>query len=174
MKILIVVDMQHDFIDGALGSPEARSIVDAVIYKIDKRISEGYKVIYTKDTHYTDYLETQEGRHLPVAHCIKDTPGWNIPEKLWREGAVVIEKNGFGSWKLAETLAKEKDIESIELIGLCTDICVINNALLLKARIPEVPVYVDASCCAGVTKESHHNALNAMKQCQINIINEQQ
>ena len=128
MKILIVVDMQHDFIDGALGSPEARSIVDAVIYKIDKRISEGYKVIYTKDTHYTDYLETQEGRHLPVAHCIKDTPGWNIPEKLWREGAVVIEKNGFGSWELAESLAKEKDIESIELIGVCTDICVISNA----------------------------------------------
>ena len=172
MKILIVVDMQHDFIDGALGSPEARSIVDAVIYKIDKRISEGYKVIYTKDTDYTDYLETQEGRHLPVAHCIKDTPGWNIPEKLWREGAVVIEKNGFGSWELAESLAKEKDIESIELIGVCTDICVISNALLLKARMPEVPVYVDASCCAGVTKESHHNALNAMKQCQINVINE--
>lgn len=174
MNILIVVDMQHDFIDGILGTPEARSIVDAVIYKIDKRISEGYKVIYTKDTHYANYLETQEGKYLPIAHCIKNTPGWDIPEKLQKKDCMVIEKNGFGSWKLAETLAKEKDIESIELIGLCTDICVINNALLLKARIPEVPIYVDASCCAGVTKESHYNALNAMKQCQINIINEQQ
>ncbi len=172
MRVLIVIDMQHDFIDGTLGTPEARSIVDAVIHKIDNRISEGYEVLYTKDTHYADYLETQEGRRLPVPHCVKGTYGWNIPEALWRENHAVIEKNGFGSWELAEMLAKEKGIESVELIGVCTDICVISNALLLKARMPEVPIYVDASCCAGVTKESHHNALNTMRQCQINVINE--
>lgn len=173
MKILIVVDMQHDFIDGTLGTPEARSIVEAVKHKIELRLSEGYKVIYTKDTHYANYLETQEGHYLPVSHCIKDTMGWEIPECLQKEGCMVIEKSGFGSWELAELLGKEiGNIESIELIGVCTDICVISNAILLKSRMPEVPICVDASCCAGVTKESHDNALHAMKQCQINIINE--
>lgn len=171
MKILIVIDMQNDFINGALGTHQAVSIVESVMHKIDSRLLENYKIIYTKDTHFSDYLTTQEGHYLPIIHCIKNTHGWEIPECLQRKGFPVIEKNSFGSWELAELIAKETDLESIELIGVCTDICVISNALLLKARLPEIPIYVDASCCAGVTPESHLNALHAMTCCQIEVIN---
>lgn len=172
MKTLIVVDMQRDFIDGALGTPEAVAIVPAVIRKIDSRLREGWQVIYTQDTHSEDYLHTQEGRHLPVAHCVKHTPGWEIPENLRREGCRVVEKPTFGSCELAEMLAAGPTPECVELVGLCTDICVISNALLLKARLPEVPLSVDASCCAGVTPESHRNALAALKMCQVEVTNE--
>ena len=172
MKFLIVVDMQNDFIDGALGTKEAVAIVPAVKRKIE---SFDGRVIFTRDTHNPDYLSTQEGANLPVAHCIKNTDGWQINadlEALRKENA--IDKPSFGSIELAqmlkETDGKEK-IESIELIGLCTDICVISNAMIIKAYLPETPISVDASCCAGVTPESHERALGAMAMCQIKIEN---
>lgn len=174
MRILVVVDMQNDFIDGALGTAEAVEIVPNVIGKI--KSFEG-RVLATRDTHAADYLTTQEGRKLPVEHCIRGTKGWEIrPEiqALIREAP--IDKVTFGSVELGQVLKayheQEQQIESITLIGLCTDICVISNAMLLKAVLPEVPVIVDASCCAGVTPQSHKQALEAMKVCQIEVINE--
>ena len=174
MKVLVVVDMQNDFIDGALGTPEARKIVPAVVEKIKGWTGEIYA---TMDTHQPDYLTTQEGRNLPVAHCIEGTAGWEIAPAI-REALTnmtCLTKPTFGSRSLAETLVivnQDQPIEEIVLIGLCTDICVISNAMVLKAFLPEVPITVDASCCAGVTPESHRNALSAMKMCQIGIYNE--
>lgn len=173
-KILIVVDMQNDFIDGALGTAEALAIVPRVCEKI--RTFDG-KVIFTRDTHEEDYLQTQEGRLLPVAHCIKGSCGWQIRKELeqLRTEAAIIDKPTFGSTALGELLENENladPIGEIVLTGLCTDICVISNALLIKAFLPEVPVTVDAACCAGVTPQSHKTALAAMKACQIQIINE--
>lgn len=171
--ILIVVDMQNDFIDGALGTPEAVTIVPKVAEKI--RGFSG-RVIFTRDTHEENYLDTQEGKKLPVKHCIRDTEGWQISPQLTEFcGEQPMDKGTFGSVELGSLLRtanQEDPIASITLIGLCTDICVISNALLIKAFLPEVPVVVDASCCAGVTPESHKNALNAMKTCQIEIVNE--
>ncbi len=173
MKILIVVDMQNDFIDQALGTKEAVGIVENVAKKI--RSFDG-KVIYTMDTHLENYPETQEGKNLPVAHCIKGSKGWELsPELPVGPDATIFEKPTFGSVELGRYLkkmAEETDIEAIEIIGLCTDICVISNALLIKAFLPEVKISVDASCCAGVTPESHKNALEAMKMCQIGVKNE--
>lgn len=179
MKVLVVIDMQNDFIDGSLGTPEAVRIVPRVAEKI--RSWDG-PVYATQDTHLSDYLETQEGRILPVSHCIRDTDGWRIAPTIH---AALTEradrpvrcftKSTFGSRELAEKLAeehRETPIETIELVGLCTDICVISNALVLKAFLPEVPISVDASCCAGVSPESHRNALEAMKMCQIGIHNQ--
>jgi len=173
MNFLIVVDMQNDFIDGALGTAEAVAIVPAVKSKIEN--FEG-RVLFTRDTHETDYLTTQEGRNLPVEHCVKGTDGWQIApvlEALRREEAV--DKPTFGSIALGQLLKAydtyEEKIESITLIGLCTDICVISNAMIIKVFLPEVPVIVDAACCAGVTPESHENALKAMSVCQIKIEN---
>lgn len=171
MKYLIVVDMQNDFIDGALGSSEAVAIVDNVADKINN--FDG-KVIYTRDTHSSDYMNTQEGHNLPVEHCIEGTKGWQIADKLTCGRDVeAINKVTFGSVALGEYLVKacEKEaIESITFVGVCTDICVISNALLVKAFLPEIPLYVDASCCAGVTPASHNTALEAMKACQITVI----
>lgn len=173
-KILLVIDMQNDFIDGALGTKEAVKIVPNVEAKIKNFTG---KVIFTRDTHFENYLETQEGRNLPVKHCIKDTKGWEIREELEalrKEKA--IDKLTFGSSELGAMLVKlneEEPVESIEIVGLCTDICVISNAMIAKAFLPEVPVSVDAACCAGVTPESHKNALNAMKVCQIRVDNEE-
>lgn len=171
--ILIVVDMQNDFIDGALGTSEALAIVPKAAEKI--RAFKG-RVLFTRDTHLENYMETQEGRRLPVPHCIKDTVGWLIrPELDALRKEEPVDKPTFGSKELAEELLRadsEEEIGSVTLIGLCTDICVISNALLVKAFLPEVPVTVDAACCAGVTPESHKNALSAMKMCQIEIINE--
>ena len=171
--ILIVVDMQNDFIDGALGTPEAVAIVPAAAEKI--RSFPG-TVLFTRDTHTPDYLNTQEGRNLPVVHCVRGTPGWELrPELQALCETEPIDKPTFGSAKLGELLLKmdrEDPIASVTLIGLCTDICVISNALLVKAFLPEVPVTVDAACCAGVTPESHRNALAAMKMCQIAVENE--
>ena len=172
MKVLAVVDMQRDFIDGALGTEEAAAIVPHVKEKIASYIEHGDAVVFTRDTHGDDYLETQEGRKLPVPHCIKGTPGWEIPEDIFREGSPVVDKPTFGSLQLADMLAKidgGNAPESIEVIGLCTDICVISNALLIKARLPETAISVDARCCAGVTPESHERALQAMGACQIDI-----
>lgn len=169
MKILAVIDMQNDFIDGALGTKEAVQIVEKVREKVDKAIACGDTVIYTRDTHSAEYLNTQEGQKLPVVHCVKGTKGWEISQKVYAEGCPVIDKPAFGSMELAEWAAGKENVEEIELIGLCTDICVISNAMILKAKLPEVPIYVDASCCAGVTPKSHENALEAMKMCQIGI-----
>ena len=168
MKILVVVDMQKDFIDGALGSAEALSIVPAV-----KALIQGFdgKVYFTRDTHFDNYMQTEEGKHLPVPHCVKDTEGWQIhPELDALRTTAPIDKLTFGSRELISLLANEQDVESITLCGLCTDICVISNALVIKAYYPEIPLYVVANACAGVTPESHQNALSAMKMCQIEII----
>ncbi|MBR6769069.1 MAG: cysteine hydrolase [Clostridia bacterium] len=171
-KILIVVDMQNDFIDGALGTPEAVAILPKVKNKIET--FDG-KVIFTRDTHTDDYMNTAEGKNLPVPHCIKDTHGWQIADALlpYTKDAIIIDKPTFGSIALAELLQKEDQNEAIDevtLIGLCTDICVISNAMLAKAALPEITVSVDASCCAGVTPESHDRALAAMQVCQIKIL----
>lgn len=172
-KILLVIDMQNDFIDGALGTPEAVAIVDKVEEKIK---SFPGRVIFTRDTHEENYMETQEGSNLPVPHCIRDSQGWQIREELEKlRTEPAVDKPTFGSRVLGELLLqldKEEKIESITLVGLCTDICVISNALLAKAFLPEVPITVDASCCAGVTPESHKTALSAMKMCQIRVENE--
>ena len=171
--VLIVVDMQNDFIDGALGTAEAVEIVPKVVEKV--KAFPG-TVIFTRDTHMEDYLSTQEGRKLPVTHCIKGTPGWQIRDELEAlRTNNAVDKPGFGSTALAHMLAsmdKAEGLSSVTLVGLCTDICVISNAMLIKAALPEVPVIVDAACCAGVTPASHKNALEAMKMCQIDVINE--
>ena len=169
MKLLVVIDMQNDFIDGALGTAEAVAIVDKVSEKIRTARAEGAEVWFTRDTHEAAYLRTQEGRNLPVEHCIRGTFGWEISSKLDVSDSPVIDKPTFGSMELAERAAALENLESVELVGLCTDICVISNAMLLKAKMPELPVRVDASCCAGVTPESHRNALAAMKMCQIAV-----
>lgn len=172
MKVLVVVDMQNDFIDGALGTPEAVEIVPRVVQKI--RDFDG-RVVATRDTHEEGYLETQEGKKLPVRHCIRGTNGWEIrPEIRELLTEAPIDKPTFGSVELGQKLKADQEsgdpVESITLVGLCTDICVISNALLLKAYLPEVPVIVDGSCCAGVTPDSHEQALGAMKMCQIEIV----
>ena len=169
---LVVIDMQNDFIDGALKNDAAISIVDNVAKKIATARIVGMPVIFTRDTHYENYMETVEGKHLPVPHCIKDTEGWQITSELEvLEGDKVIDKPTFGSLELAEYLAT-LDVDSIEIIGVCTDICVISNAMLIKAKMPEKEIFVDALCCAGVTPESHMNALKAMKMCHINVWND--
>jgi nicotinamidase-related amidase len=175
MKYLIMVDMQNDFIDGALGTAEAVGIVDQVVRKVQDAQLNGTKIIFTQDTHPLDYLETQEGRHLPVEHCIEGTDGWKIHDSLAKhaENSLVFTKDTFGSKQLAEYLLDshlKNPIDEIGLCGLCTDICVISNALLIKAFLPEVEIKVDAGCCAGVSPETHNSALAVMKACQIGII----
>ena len=168
MKILVVVDMQKDFVDGALGTNEAVAIVPAV-----KALIKGFdgQVYFTRDTHFENYMSTEEGKHLPVPHCIKGTDGWQIvPELDALRTTEAIDKLTFGSKELISLLATKQNVESITLCGLCTDICVISNALLIKAYYPEIPLYVVASACAGVTPESHQNALDAMKMCQIEVV----
>ncbi|MCD7732090.1 MAG: cysteine hydrolase [Oscillospiraceae bacterium] len=169
MNALIVIDMQNDFIDGALGTAEAVSIVPNVKKKVSEYLASGGTVIYTRDTHTEDYLSTQEGKNLPVVHCVRGTEGWEIADGVYAEGSTVVDKPSFGSTELPKVLAGIPNLESIELVGLCTDICVISNAMILKAAFPEVPITVDSSCCAGVSPESHENALKAMAVCQIKI-----
>ena len=169
MKILIVVDMQNDFIDGALGTKEAVAIVGNVKAKIEEYRQKGLPVIFTRDTHGEGYMTTQEGKNLPVPHCIKGTEGWEISPELDAGDSLIIDKPTFGSKELGEYLAGIDGLKEVELVGLCTDICVISNAMLIKAFMPEVRVSVDSSCCAGVTPESHSNALGSMKMCQIEI-----
>ena len=172
-KILIVVDMQNDFIDAALGSSEAVSIVETVKEKIRSYPAED--VIATMDTHGEDYLQTQEGKYLPVPHCIRGSEGWMIRPDIAEllTGARIIEKPTFGSTALAAELKElsEKEQFELELVGLCTDICVVSNAMLLKAFMPEVKITVDAACCAGVTPEKHLAALETMRSCQIQVTN---
>lgn len=164
-KTLIVVDMQNDFIDMALGTPEAIKIVPMVKSKIDECINNGYEIIYTRDTHGEDYLNTPEGKKLPVPHCIKGTKGWQIADGLYVEGSKIIDKPNFGWQNWAD-----EELEDVELIGLCTDICVVSNALIIKTLFPNAIVKVDSTCCAGVTPESHDAALITMKMCQIDVI----
>ncbi len=171
-KVLVVVDMQKDFVDGALGTPEAVSIVPNVVNKIEAFDGE---IFVTYDTHSEDYMNSSEGKKLPIPHCIKGTDGWNLNEKVQAalEGKqyTSVEKITFGSVDLPQ-LIKDKAGEyfEIELIGLCTDICVVSNALILKASFPENEISVIADCCAGVTPETHNAALLTMKSCQINVI----
>ena len=163
-KTLIVVDMQNDFIDMALGTPEAVAIVPKVKEKIQEYIRNGHEVIFTRDTHSEDYLQTSEGKKLPVEHCIKGTKGWQIADGLFVEGCKVIDKPNFGwpHWN-------NEQLEDVEIIGLCTDICVVSNALIIKATFPDANIKVDSNCCAGVTVETHQSALKTMAMCQIEV-----
>ena len=170
--ILIVVDIQKDFVDGALGTAEAVAMVDNAAKKIEKFSGD---IFVTFDTHFDNYMETAEGEKLPVPHCIKGTSGWELDKTIAKalEGKdfTRVEKLTFGSVELPERVRKlvgDEDFD-ITLIGLCTDICVVSNALILKANFPEKDIYVDSTCCAGVTPETHSAALNTMKMCQINI-----
>lgn len=170
-KILVVVDMQNDFVDGALGTQEAQAIVDNVVKKIE---SFDGAIYVTYDTHFEDYMETSEGKNLPVVHCVRDTDGWKLNEKVQaalskKEAYTEIEKITFGSIDLPFVLAEENEMDNaeVELIGLCTDICVVSNALILKANFPDIDIIVDSSCCAGVTPEKHEAALETMRSCQI-------
>ena len=170
-KILIVVDMQRDFIDGALGTAEAAAILPNVLNKIKN--FEG-RVLFTRDTHDHSYMDSLEGHYLPVPHCIVNTPGWEIHPELAPYANKIIDKPAFGSLELAEylvALQEDVPIECIEMVGLCTDICVISNALILKAALPQVDVIVDASCCAGTREENHRTALKALEPCQVKVIN---
>ena len=166
-RTLIVVDMQKDFIDGTLGTPEAQAIVANVKAKIEACRAAGDEVIFTRDTHGEDYLDTHEGKNLPVVHCVKGTPGWQISDLLDVGSSLCIDKPNFG-W----TRWNELELDQVELVGLCTDICVVSNALIIRAAFPDADITVDASCCAGVTPASHLAALEVMKMCQIKVINE--
>lgn len=173
-RILVVVDMQNDFVTGALGTKEALAIVPHVVRKVKE--FDG-RVIFTRDTHQSDYLETQEGKKLPVLHCLANSEGWQLIPELEEyrtaNSSMVFDKPTFGSRQLGEALSifnEKKKIDQIILVGLCTDICVISNAMLIKAFLPETPVKVDSHCCAGVSPESHDRALEAMKVCQIEVL----
>ena len=171
-KLMIVVDMQKDFVDGALGTGEAVAIVPNVVEKIKNHVGG---IIVTYDTHFDNYMYTSEGKNLPVPHCIKGTDGWqldkNVQVALEGREYTAVEKLTFGSVDLPNLIAEKYDVNDleIELIGLCTDICVVSNALILKASFTETPISVDSACCAGVTPESHDAALTTMKMCQINV-----
>ena len=175
-KFLIVVDMQKDFIDGSLGTGEAQAIVPVVCARIRACKEAGFAVLATLDTHEENYMETREGKHLPVAHCIRGTAGWRIRPEVMEalgEDAVFVEKPTFGSVRLPQIIREKTGGEApaeIELLGLCTDICVVSNALLLKAAFPETDFTVHADCCAGVTPEKHAAALETMRSCQITIM----
>lgn len=170
-KILLVIDMQNDFIDGALGTVEARAIVDRTAQLIERFPAQD--VIATRDTHTERYLETQEGRNLPVAHCVRGTSGWELHPRIAAalRDALIVDKPTFGSKELVERLCRMAEQEELDitLVGLCTDICVVSNALLVKAFLPETPIHVIASCCAGVNPASHQAALDTMRMCQIQI-----
>ena len=170
MKVLAIIDMQKDFIDGALGTKEAIAIVPKVAARLAQARVDGETVVFTRDTHHADYLSTQEGRKLPVPHCLEGTDGWQIDAALAVEDAPVFDKPGFGSPALIEYLRSLPALEGVEFIGLCTDICVITNAMMTKGALPEVPLSVRADCCAGVTAQSHETALQAMRMCQIPIV----
>ena len=164
-RTLIVIDMQNDFVDQALGTPEAVAIVENVKKKIAEYASRGDEIIFTQDTHGENYLDTNEGKHLPVVHCVDGTEGWKIYDGLEVKDAKYIKKYSFGftGWK-------DYDLEDVELVGLCTDICVVSNALLLKAAFPEATIQVSSGCCAGVTPEKHKAALETIASCQIEIL----
>lgn len=168
-KALIVIDMQNDFVGGSLGTPEAKAIVHAVTERVKAAVQNCEKLIFTQDTHRNDYLQTVEGENLPIEHCIKPSHGWGLVTSLipYAKDAIVLEKPTFGATGLPQHVT---DCNEITIVGLCTDICVISNAILLKAFLPETKICVDSTCCAGVTPESHNRALEAMKMCHIAIL----
>lgn len=180
MKILVVIDMQKDFTTGVLGNEECRAVIPHVMERMERARREGWKIICTQDTHEANYLSTGEGRRLPVEHCIRGTEGAELIAEIqdlkekWEDYDEVflpespIEKNAFGSSELPKVLQKYEP-EEIELIGVCTDICVISNAMILRSSYPDIELSVDASCCAGVTTASHDTALNSMEACQIRV-----
>lgn len=177
-KLLLVIDMQNDFITGVLGNDKCREVVKPVIKRIQDAIAEGFKILCTKDTHESNYLKTGEGKRLPVEHCIRNTEGWEIIDEiknlkaLYQDSFLDIDpfcKFSFGSTELSKELEKY-DFNQIEIIGVCTDICVISNAIVLRSDYPEIDIFVNSSCCAGVSVESHNIALAAMKACHISII----
>ena len=169
-KVLIVIDMQNDFIDMALGTKEAQAIVPNVKAKIGEYQNESNRIIFTRDTHGDDYLNTAEGKKLPVPHCIKGSKGWQIADGLYTDGCEIIDKPNFG-WLGWDKSGFENSADyTIEIIGLCTDICVVSNALIIKTMYPDAKVVVDSACCAGVTPETHTAALETMKMCQIDVI----
>ncbi|MCR5109098.1 MAG: cysteine hydrolase [Lachnospiraceae bacterium] len=176
-KILIVVDMQKDFITGSLENEMAKKIVPDVINKVKEAYEKGERIIFTYDTHFDDYLDTIEGKHLPVPHCIYHTEGWKFIRELsnYASNSIRVKKETFGSPDVAKCIktliSSGYEVNEIELIGLCTDICVISNAMVVKAFFPDIPITVDARCCAGVTAESHDNAIRAMEACHIDIKN---
>ena len=170
MKVLAIIDMQKDFIDGALGTKEAVAIVPKVAARLAQARADGETVVFTRDTHHADYLLTQEGRKLPVPHCLEGTDGWQIDAALAVEDAPVFDKPGFGSPALIEYLRSLPALEGVEFIGLCTDICVISNAMVLRAAFPETEIEILSDCCAGVTPQSHQTALDAMRACQFTIV----
>lgn len=176
-NVLIVVDMQNDFVDGALGSMTAVSIVPNVVNKIKSYAKEDDIIIVTRDTHNKDYLFTEEGKNLPVEHCIEGTGGHELNKNVLdslNEDAIIIDKPTFGALELGAKLRQLSilyDIENIELVGLCTDICVISNAVIAKSALPNAHIKVDASCCSGVTPESHNRALDSMQTLQVEIVN---
>ncbi len=168
-KLLVVIDMQKDFVTGALGTKEAQAVVSSIVKKIKEHKGP---IAYTLDTHQQNYLSTSEGKHLPVVHCIEGEEGHQLVDELQEplSDAQVFEKPTFGSVDLANYIGKDEFIDSVELVGVCTDICVVSNALLIKAMNPEMPITVDSSCCAGTTVENHESALSTMRSCQIEII----
>lgn len=167
-KLLVVIDMQNDFVYGALGTKEAAAILPAVQAALQSARKEGDEIVFTRDTHEENYLATQEGKNLPVPHCIKGTDGWQIVDGLHR-GELVFDKPTFGSEQLA-SFVSENGFDEVTLVGVCTDICVVSNALLIKAKCPELKVRLIENACAGVTKESHEAALKTMKSCQVEIV----
>lgn len=174
-KLLIVVDCQKDFIDGALGSYEAQDMIPRLEKKLEELDNET-TVIFTADTHYEDYLDTFEGKKLPVPHCVQGSDGWAIDPRLtkfFNDSPVVVEKETFGSFDLIDAIHNISeyaiDFDEIELVGLCTDICVISNALILRAAFPETEILIDPLCCAGSSVDAHKAALRAMESCQITI-----
>ena len=172
MKTLIVIDMQNDFITGPLGTPEAQAIVPKVKAKIEEYRANGDRIIFTRDTHFKDYLGTVEGKHLPVEHCIAASHGWQIVDGLTSYEDERVDKFSFGYGNWSKFYHDIDCCDSIEVLGVCTDICVVSNALILKAEYPYIEITVDASCCAGTTPENHKAALQVMKSCQINVVGE--
>ena len=170
MDILVVVDMQKDFISGALGTKEAQAILPRVAEKIVQAKKAGKTIVFTRDTHHENYLDTQEGKNLPVPHCIENTDGWQIDPGLDTAGAMIFDKPSFGSEALVRYLKSLPDLQSAEFVGLCTDICVISNAMVLRAAFPETEIEILSDCCAGVTPQSHQTALDAMRACQFTIV----
>lgn len=185
-KILVVVDMQKDFINGSLGTKEAEAIVPRVKSIIDEYVNDDdAKILFTKDTHHENYLDTSEGKNLPVVHCVEGTDGWQIPDELLENidlqnlqlfrDVIIVSKPTFGFMFIDRCIREffgldESCIDEIRIVGLCTDICVVSNALILKAVFPEIPIVVDSSACAGVTPEKHEASLEVMRSCQINVI----
>ena len=169
MRYLIVVDVQKDFVDGALGTKEALAIIPRVKEKVKEYRERGDRIIFTRDTHEADYLRTNEGKHLPVEHCIRGTDGWELYDGIYDNEGVIIDKPTFGYLDWSKHIEASEEL-SIELIGLCTDICVASNALIIKAAFPDADVSVDSSACAGVTPETHNAALSTMKMCQIEVV----